>query len=90
VWRGARSSSSNPVGAARGSVRVCGAQPAAAARPGVAAAMRLVRFLQKLSNETVTVELKNGTVIAGTITGARRVAAAAVRAHFVACLAHTL
>jgi hypothetical protein len=53
--------------------------------------MRLVRFLQKLSNETVTVELKNGTVIAGTITGAPRVGAAApVRAHFLACLAHTL
>ena len=29
----------------------------------------LVRFLMKLNNESVTVELKNGSVIQGTITG---------------------
>merc|ERR1711862_749870 len=34
-----------------------------------ASAMRLVRFLMKLSNESVVVELKNSTVVAGTITG---------------------
>lgn len=34
-----------------------------------AAVMKLVKFLQKLSNETATVELKNGTVVHGTILG---------------------
>eukprot|EP00628_Pelagophyceae_sp_CCMP2097_P038673 CAMPEP_0184245830 /NCGR_PEP_ID=MMETSP0977-20130417/1651_1 /TAXON_ID=483370 /ORGANISM="non described non described, Strain CCMP2097" /LENGTH=157 /DNA_ID=CAMNT_0026551133 /DNA_START=132 /DNA_END=602 /DNA_ORIENTATION=+ len=31
--------------------------------------MKLVRFLMKLNNETVTVELKNGTVVQGTVAG---------------------
>eukprot|EP01134_Creolimax_fragrantissima_P005709 CFRG5709T1 len=31
--------------------------------------MKLVRFLQKINGETVSVELKNGTVVNGTITG---------------------
>jgi hypothetical protein len=34
--------------------------------------MKLVRFLQKLSNETCTIELKNGTVVHGSIMGAYR------------------
>ncbi len=31
--------------------------------------MKLVRFLMKLKNESVTIELKNGTIITGTIVG---------------------
>ena len=31
--------------------------------------MKLVKFLQKLNREQVTIELKNGTVVQGTIVG---------------------
>ncbi|CAK0859437.1 unnamed protein product [Prorocentrum cordatum] len=35
----------------------------------IKSAMRLVRFLMKLSNESVVVELKNSTIVQGTVTG---------------------
>ena len=35
----------------------------------VESAMKLTRFLQKLANETVTVELKNATTVTGTVVG---------------------
>jgi len=31
--------------------------------------MKLVRFLMRLTNETVTIELKNGTIVHGTVAG---------------------
>jgi len=31
--------------------------------------MKLVKFLQRLNREVVTIELKNGTVISGTVVG---------------------
>ncbi|KNC79175.1 hypothetical protein SARC_08424 [Sphaeroforma arctica JP610] len=31
--------------------------------------MKLVRFLQKINGESVSIELKNGTIVNGTITG---------------------
>lgn len=31
--------------------------------------MKLVRFLMKLKNETVTIELKNGTIVVGSVSG---------------------
>ena len=34
--------------------------------------MKLVRFLMKLKNETVTIEMKNGTIVVGTIIGILR------------------
>ena len=48
---------------------VKGQQGAQALAAGAAATMKLVRFLMKLTNETVTIEMKNGSVVTGTIVG---------------------
>ncbi|KAI4627303.1 mRNA splicing protein smd1 [Alternaria novae-zelandiae] len=42
--------------------------------------MKLVRFLMKCQNETVTVELKNGTIVNGTITSVSPLMNVALRA----------
>ncbi|OAL46094.1 Sm-like ribonucleo protein [Pyrenochaeta sp. DS3sAY3a] len=42
--------------------------------------MKLVRFLMKCQNETVTVELKNGTIVNGTIASVSPVMNVALRA----------
>ena len=31
--------------------------------------MKLVKFLMKLTSETVTIELKNGTIVVGSVNG---------------------
>ena len=45
--------------------------------------MKLVRFLMKLNNETVVIELKNGTVIVGTVTG---MSLFLISSHFLICV----
>ena len=34
--------------------------------------MKLVRFLMKLKNESVTIEMKNGTIVVGTVIGFKK------------------
>ncbi|KAF3047418.1 hypothetical protein E8E12_004754 [Didymella heteroderae] len=48
--------------------------------PEKLAIMKLVRFLMKCQNETVTVELKNGTIVNGTITSVSPLMNVALRA----------
>ena len=43
--------------------------PSQSQRISYSTVMKLVKFLQKLTKEQVTIELKNGTVIQGTIVG---------------------
>jgi|AntAceMinimDraft_1070359.scaffolds.fasta_scaffold10278_4 hypothetical protein len=63
-WREARYESEEEIHQVKGN------WPLSTRKSAPTAAMKLVRFLQKLSNETCTIELKNGTVVHGSIMGA--------------------